>query len=417
MSREAGHSAPRVVGISGDRVGAEIMKALISAVRQTPSIRVLEGMVAETLRIEDNQLTGIVARLRGRDPRLFFPSQTVVLAVGGSGHLYAATTNPSESEGAGIAMAARAGAVIADAEFVQFHPTALSVGRDPAPLATEAIRGAGATIVDETGVRFLVDTHPLAELAPRDVLSQAIHRHILAGHSIYLDPRDAIGDAFPEEFPTVTRHCLASGIDATREPIPIAPAAHYHMGGVLVDADGRSTVDGLWVCGEAASTGAHGANRLASNSLLEAIVFSARIADDIRGLLPSPQSGLTYRHGAERRDEHVDESQLVSELRATMTDYVGVIRDRDGLVSAVGTINSLESRADSRKMKNRLFTAKIIAIAALRRCESRGAHSRSDYPRSDPNEARRSFLKRDEVEAEAEQLADQPEYRPTLLAG
>ncbi|MHA1560289.1 MAG: L-aspartate oxidase [Alphaproteobacteria bacterium] len=416
MSREAGHSAPRVVGINGDRAGAEIMKALIAAVRQTPSIRLLEGMVAETLRIEDNHLTGVVARLRGRDPRLFFPSRAVVLAVGGSGHLYAATTNPAESEGAGIAMAARAGAVIADAEFVQFHPTALSVGRDPAPLATEAIRGAGATIVDETGARFLVDVHPLAELAPRDVLSQAIHRHILAGHSVYLDPREAIGSAFPEEFPTVNRYCLASGIDATRDPIPVSPAAHYHMGGVLVDADGRSTVDGLWVCGEAASTGAHGANRLASNSLLEAVVFSARIADDIRGLLPSQQSSWADRQGDGPSGEPADESQFVSTLRVTMTEHVGVIRNGDGLIRAIRTLRSLERRAESRKMKNRLLTAKIIAVAALRRAESRGAHARSDFPQSDPVNAKRRFLDLVEVDAEVDRLADRPEYRPTRLA-
>lgn len=399
MALEAGHSAPRIVRVGGDRAGAEIMKALIAAVRETPSIRVVEEIVADALHTEDSHLTGIAAVDRRRRRRYFFPARAIVLAVGGSGHLFATTTNPAESEGAGIAMAARAGAVIADAEFVQFHPTALAVGRDPAPLATEAIRGAGATLIDENGDRFLEGVHPLAELAARDIVSQAIHRHIAAGHSVFLDAREAIGAAFPEQFPTVAGYCKAAGIDPATEPMPVAPAAHYHMGGILVDANGRSTIDGLWACGEAASTGAHGANRLASNSLLEAVVFAARIAEDIHGLLPQPQSGWTGERDEEPRGEAVDEEELVARLRRTMTDHVGVIRDRDGLLTALATISEMESDGLSGQMANRLVTAKIIAIAALRREESRGAHFRSDYPQPDPALANRSFLKLSEAEA------------------
>lgn len=400
MSLEAGHSAPRVVRVGGDRAGAEIMAALIAAVRQTPSIRLLEGMVGEALHSEGSYLTGISARARGHSDRLFFPARAVVLAVGGSGHLFSATTNPEESEGTGMAMAARAGAIIADAEFVQFHPTALAVGRDPAPLATEAIRGAGAIVVDESGERFLEAVHPLAELAPRDVLSRAIHHHIAAGHSVFLDTREALGVTFPERFPTVTRYCMDSGIDPTRQPIPVAPAAHYHMGGILVDANGRSTIDGLWACGEAASTGADGANRLASNSLLEAVVFAARIAEDIQGLLPSPQSGWTDRHsmGAER--ETVTDSESVAKLRQTMTEHVGVVRDRRGLLRALETIAEIEARPTSQQMRNRLTAATLITVAAIRREESRGAHSRADFPRLREELARRSYLTLAEAEAE-----------------
>ena len=416
MSREAGHTRARVVRIGGDRAGAEIMKALIAAVRATPSIRLLEGFVGETLHAEASHITGLSARRRGEQERVFLPARAVVLAVGGSGHLYSVTTNPPESEGSGLAMAARAGAVIADAEFVQFHPTALAVGRDPAPLATEAIRGAGATLIDETGARFLDGAHPLAELAPRDVVSQAIHRHISEGHSVYLDTREAIGEDFPAEFPTVTKYCLESGIDPVTQPIPVAPAAHYHMGGVLVDANGRSTIDGLWACGEAASTGAHGANRLASNSLLEAVVFAARIADDIHGLLPSPQSGWTDRQGEGSDPRDVDESASVALLRRTMTEHVGVIRDRAGLIEALQTIAKLEDGPLSRRMSNRLVAAKLIAAAALRREESRGAHFRADHPEPSSVFARRSFLTLVDAEAETGRVSLPPLHEVILAS-
>lgn len=401
MSREAGHSAARIVSIGGDRAGAEIMKALIAAVRDTPSIRLVEDMIGETIHAEEGHLTGLTARRRGTADRYFFPARALVLAVGGSGHLYSVTTNPAESEGTGIAMAARAGAVIADAEFVQFHPTALAVGRDPAPLATEAIRGAGATLIDETGTRFLEGVHPLLELAPRDVVSQTIHRHIAAGHRVFLDTREAIGAAFPTAFPTVYGACAEAGIDPVTEPIPVAPAAHYHMGGILVDASGRSTINGLWACGEAAGSGAHGANRLASNSLLEAVVFAARIAEDIHGLLPTSGVGWTDRRNESAGGPEFDEQELVAELRRTMTADVGVVRDRNGLLAALAAITRLERQAFSVQMRNRLVAAKLIAVAAIRRQESRGAHFRSDHPEPDPALARRSFL----TLAEAERVA------------
>jgi L-aspartate oxidase len=234
---------------------------------------------------------------------------------------------------------------------------------------------------------------------------------------VFLDTRDAIGDAFPAEFPTVTGYCRESGIDPVRQPIPVAPAAHYHMGGVLVDANGRSTIDGLWACGEAASTGAHGANRLASNSLLEAVVFAARIADDIHGLLPSPQSGWTDRRGEGVDSAGIDESEYVAELRRTMTEHVGVIRERAGLLHALEVMAALEGRATSRRMRNRLVTAKLIATAALRRDESRGAHFRSDFPEPNPAMARRSFLTLADAESEIDRVADEPALRQAVLTG
>ena len=215
-----------------------------------------------------------------------------MLATGGLGGLYAHTTNPLGAIGQGLALAARAGAALADMEFVQFHPTALDVGLDPMPLVSEAVRGEGAVLVDETGARFM-SGKGRGELEPRDVVSRAVAAHIAAGHRVFLDARPALGADFAAHFPGITARCRAAGIDPVRQPIPVRPAVHYHMGGIAVDAEGRSTVEGLWACGEVAATGLHGANRLASNSLLEAVVMAGAVADSIAGtsLRRCPQRG------------------------------------------------------------------------------------------------------------------------------
>ena len=285
VGREAAHSARRIVHVRGDMAGKAIIAALIEAVRNTPSIRVIEGYVAEALLTEDGAVTGLQLRevADATAKPIFVASRTVVLATGGIGHLYAVTTNPAEARGLGLAIAARAGAVIADPEFVQFHPTAIMVGRDPAPLATEALRGEGATLINDHGQRFMLGRHPLAELAPRDVVARGVFAEIAAGRGAFLDANTALGTHFAEKFPTVHASCIAAGIDPAKQPIPVAPAAHYHMGGIAVDAHGRTSLKGLWAGGEVSCTGAHGANRLASNSLLEAVVYAARIAEDIAG--------------------------------------------------------------------------------------------------------------------------------------
>src|SRR6202790_2985544 len=285
VAREAAHSARRIVHVRGDMAGKAIISALIEAVRRAPSIRVIEGYAAESLLTEDGAVAGL--QLRKVDDATAKPvtiaSRAVVLATGGVGHLYAVTTNPAEAGGSGLAIAARAGAVIADPEFVQFHPTAIMVGRDPAPLATEALRGEGATLINDRGERFMPARHRLAELAPRDIVARGVFAEIAAGHGAFLDAREALGAHFAEKFPTVYASCMAAGIDPAKQPIPVAPAAHYHMGGISGDARGRTSLTGLWAGGEVSSTGAHGANRLASNSLLEAVVYAARIAEDIGG--------------------------------------------------------------------------------------------------------------------------------------
>lgn len=420
LSRETAHSKQRIVRVRGDMAGAAIMSALVTAVRNTPSIRVMEGFVAEQLRAEGFYVTGLVARDRrgGLSDRLHFSTRAVVLASGGIGHLYALTTNAPEARGEGLAMAARAGALIADPEFVQFHPTAVAIGRDPAPLATEALRGEGAIIVDGRGHRFMPDLHPDGELAPRDVVARAVHESRIAGRGAFLDCRKAIGADFSERYPAVHAACAALGLDPTREPIPIAPAAHYHMGGVHVDGAGRTTLDGLWACGEVASTGAHGANRLASNSLLEAVVFAARAAEDIHSLLPSHKmtrwSGLAQSEAPVAPEE---ESEAIRVIRTTMSRYVGVLRDREGLTEALATIARLSSRSHGPHVRNALVTAKIIAATALQREESRGAHYRSDYPDIDPRWAKRTFVTLDEADSIATRASiDAPPTRLDLAS-
>lgn len=399
LSREAAHSHRRIVRVSGDRAGAAIMQALIAAVRATPSIRVLERYEATDLILDAG--SGVDARCAGvrlvrRDAEHagmydFMPASAVVLATGGASALYAVTTNPIYACGEALAFAARAGAVISDAEFVQFHPTAIATGRDPAPLASESLRGEGATLINRNGDRFMLRLHPDGELAPRDVVARGVFAEIAAGEGAFLDCRAAIGARFPEAFPTVYAHCRAAGIDPATQPIPVAPAAHYHMGGVATDLSGRTSVEGLWAVGEVAATGLHGANRLASNSLLEAVVLGARAAADIAGLV-SPDGvrpvAKTYRVDERRMlpDPHRD--HLLARLRQTMSQNVGVVRNGPDLARALQIAREIGAEsADDRSLANMALAAEMIAGSALLRTESRGAHFRSDYP--DPIEALR----------------------------
>ncbi len=421
LSHEAAHRSRRILHVKGDTAGRAIMGAITEAASTTPSIRVLEGLTARDLIVHNGCVQGIsLAPVDGEagGQGLVLPARAVVLATGGAGQVYGITTNPLEARGEGVAIAARAGAVIADAEFVQFHPTAIDIGRAPAPLATEALRGEGAILVNGKGERFLRAVHEDAELGPRDVVARAVYREVVGGRGTYLDCRP-LGPSLVDHFPAVIAACGKAGIDPTREPIPVAPAAHYHMGGVLTDAQGRSTVDGLWACGEVTSTGAHGANRLASNSLLEAVVFGARVADDIASSLPPlPSTKIAIETpDVEAYEPNKDAEQT---LRRTMSADAGVVRDARSLSNALSTIVSLERDNESDKqMANMLTTAKLITAAALKRKESRGAHFRRDYPAPDEAQAKRSFItlaKADEIAREAAGVSSPPRLRVVAQA-
>lgn len=395
-SREAAHSERRIVRVKGDTAGRAIMETLVRAARACDSIELAEGFSARELLMRDGRVIGLRAQGRDGAPRDFL-SPAVVLATGGIGHLYRVTTNPNEACGVGLAIAARAGALVADAEFVQFHPTAIDIGVDPAPLATESLRGEGATIVDRHGHRFMADIDPAAELAPRDIVARGVFASIAAGRGAFLDAR-AIGADFPARFPTVHASCMRGGVDPVAAPIPIAPAAHYHMGGVATDARGRSSLAGLWAAGEVASTGVHGANRLASNSLLEALVFSARIAADIGDAADPPPA----KAEAAPADAPLD-AGLVEELRDVMARDVGVIRESAGLVRAAGAILRIEAASASAELRNMATTALLVTSAALARRESRGAHFRSDFPQAEPALAHRSDMTLPQARAIAEE--------------
>jgi L-aspartate oxidase len=390
LGREAAHSRNRIVRVQGDRAGAAIMQALGKETLRRPNIRVVWGLTAVELGLVDGRVVGLFARANNGLP-VFLKAEHVVFALGGIGALYEVTTNPVEARGQGLAMAARAGGAIADAEFMQFHPTAIAVGRDPAPLATEALRGEGAILINSRGERFMTAVHPNAELAPRDIVARGIHRELMAGRKVFLDARAAMGARFPEVFPTVYAACKSAGIDPVSEPIPVAPAAHYHMGGIAVDADGRTNVPGLWACGEVASTGAHGANRLASNSLLEAIVFGARVA---QAIMAEAKTSKTTQ--LPRTVDYNGHSRVVgapARLRKLMTEDVGIERSATSLARALEEINRIErAGAGDLSLINMTTTAKFVAAAALLRTESRGGHYRTDYPGADETQKQRRSL-------------------------
>ncbi len=368
QSLEAAHSRARVARVKGDQAGRAIMEAVTAAVLAAPHIEVRAGARLRGLPQDaSGRVRGVIVEQDGALTEI--TAAAVILATGGVGGLYAVTTTPAELRGEGLALAALAGARIADPEFVQFHPTAIDLGRDPAPLATEALRGEGAVLVNADGQRFMARYHPAAELAPRDVVARAIHAEREAGRGASLDAREAAGAHFPDEFPTVFAACLSAGIDPRVQPIPIVPACHYHMGGIDADADGHTSLSGLFAAGECASVGVHGANRLASNSLLEAAVFGVRAgaaaARETDPETPALPAVIPPHLPAE----------ALTRLRQAMSRDAGVIRDAAGLNRLLAAIDALEA-AHGRAAS--LVAARLVAGCALARTESRGAHFRAD---------------------------------------
>jgi L-aspartate oxidase len=374
VSLEAAHSRARVARVGGDGAGRAILSALVDAARKAEHITVWEGARLRTL-IQDatGRVVGAVIEKDGDLIEVLAPA--VVLATGGAGGLFGRTTTPVALKGEGLALAWAAGAEILDPEFVQFHPTAIDVGLDPMPLATEALRGDGARLIDAKG-RYLLGPEPDADLKARDIVARAVHAAVAEGRGVFLDARAAIGDHFPQAFPAVFAACAAAGLDPRVSPIPVAPAAHYHMGGIVADPDGRTSLPGLFAVGECAATGVHGANRLASNSLLEAAAFGRRTgraaaADVGRAIGPLSVGPI------------IDDlpSGALSELRAAMSADCGVMRDAAGLTRLVALIDRLEADHGAPPA---LVAARLIAEAALARRESRGGHYRSDHPASAP---------------------------------
>ncbi|MEL7491667.1 MAG: L-aspartate oxidase [Pseudomonadota bacterium] len=385
VGREAAHCRDRIVHATGDQAGAAIMDALVKAARAASHITILERIVVEDLLTDDNGAVGgaLVYNVEAGERAVFDAAETV-LATGGLGGLYAVTTNPVRAQGHGLAFAARAGAVIRDPEFVQFHPTALDIGADPAPLATEALRGDGAHLVNNDGAPFMHRYHADADLAPRDIVARAVEAERTAGNGAFLDARDAIGASFPEKFPTVFASCQQAGIDPRTALMPVAPASHYHMGGVMTDLDGKSSLDGLWAVGEVASTGVHGANRLASNSLLEAVVFGARIASALlesESRQPRDPAAPGDRMDLPPQPAPIDPMR---DLRDAMTAGCALVRSAASITDVLQTIEELNDIPDMTSgMKSALVSAELIAQGALSREESRGAHARTDYPESE----------------------------------
>ena len=407
LAREAVHEAPRVVHAGGDTTGLLLMETLIERVSKTPSIKVLADAFASDLVVTNGRVQGLIA-FSEKTGWAFHRAPNVVLATGGIGTTWSHTTNPLEASGDGLAMAARAGAVLADLEFMQFHPTALAVENEGAslPLLTEALRGAGAVLLDAAGSRFMLHEHPAAELAPRDVVARAIHRRTTAGERVYLDLRPVLAAGLGGSFPQALAVATEAGFDPYREPLPVIAAAHYHMGGVQTDGLGRTSTQGLWACGEVATTGVHGANRLASNSLLEALTYARRVAGDIRQSFVPAEADLALLPVMPKlpADAARDDLETIGQaIRELMCQHVGVHRSGTGLQTAASRLSELDDQliASSSKTspeqthhgdvvrlwgetRNRLLVARLVTLAALRREESRGAHCRSDFPAARP---------------------------------
>ncbi|WP_041986315.1 L-aspartate oxidase [Streptomyces sp. AcH 505] len=420
LTREGGHHRRRIAHAGGDATGAEVSRALVDAVRGAALTTVENALALDLLTDEQGRTSGVTLHVMGEgqhDGVGAVLAPAVILATGGMGQVFSATTNPPVSTGDGVALALRAGAEVSDLEFVQFHPTVLFLGagaEGQQPLVSEAVRGEGAHLVDADGVRFMLDQHELAELAPRDIVAKAITRRMLeqGAEHMYLDARHFGAEMWETRFPTILAACRAHGIDPVTEPIPVAPAAHYASGGVRTDLRGRTTVPGLYACGEVACTGVHGANRLASNSLLEGLVFAERIAADITEHHASttkehrsPEAGVTaFELAGPPLPLVAPEARLA--IQRIMSEGAGVLRSARSLGAAAEALEAVhqdvpyadgkaaEPGVDSWETTNLLCVAQVLVAAAQRREETRGCHWREDRPDRDDAHWRRHLVVR-----------------------
>lgn len=398
LGREAAHSRHRVLHAGGDATGAEVERAMVTAARSHPDIDVYDHAYALDLLVCDGRACGIVAEL-AHGERSVLAAPWVVIAAGGAGQLWAVTSNPSGATADGLAMALRASVTVADLEFVQFHPTVLALAGTQPFLITEAVRGEGAYLLNDAGERFMLDIHPLAELAPRDVVARGIQAAMVAGNTdhVWLDLRHLPDELVYERFPTIAQELKGRGLDLANDLIPVAPAAHYFIGGIVAATDGRTSMPGLLALGEAACTGVHGANRLASNSLLEGLVFGTEAASMVTALgrPDAVDSSLLDRTAFSPEIQPGDQAAIDTALegiRRSMSQHVAVVRSAEGLREAAADVarqtSALERAGGNGRIaieaRNIAQAAARVIDAALFREESRGAHYRSDFPTTDP---------------------------------
>ncbi len=385
LGKEAAHSRHRIVHAQGDQTGAEVARTLVAKVRESANIQVFEmARVLDLLLLEDEdgvQCAGVRASIAGQPVEIV--ADATVLATGGCGQIYRYTTNPQVATGDGFAIAHRAGARLADMEFVQFHPTALDTPENPLALISEAVRGEGAVLLNGLGQRFMPKRHRLAELAPRDVVAREIFREQQQNGTVFLDATK-LGAEFANRFPGILAICRARGIDPVHEPIPVTPAAHYMMGGVVTDLAGRSSIARLYAVGEVARTGVHGANRLASNSLLEGLVFAERVARDMVQTptdLPVPEPTAWE---VPSLDDRGAAQVAADEIRELMWTYASIARTAPGLRRCLAALQQIGERLPpgATEERNLLTTATLVTEASLMRKESRGGHFRSDFPKT-----------------------------------
>lgn len=381
LGREAAHSRRRIVHAHGDQTGAEVARTLISRVSDSKKIEVLERTRVLDLIVADGRCHGVRATLSGAPVEII--ADATVLATGGCGQVYRYTTNPQVATGDGYAIAHRAGVRLADMEFVQFHPTALETPENPLALISEAVRGEGAVLLNDAGVRFMLKRHRLAELAPRDVVAREIFKERAGGSRVWLDARK-LGAGFKKRFPGIFALCKARGINPAKELIPVIPAAHYMMGGIVTDLAGRSTMERLYACGEVSRTGVHGANRLASNSLLEGLVFAERVARDMIARPPLRGAPRKTKWDAAPLIDRGAAQVAADDVRSVMWEHAGISRTAKGLRECLSVLSAIEERLPigATEEANMIETARLIAEAALMRKESRGGHYRSDFPHS-----------------------------------
>lgn len=405
LSREAAHSKNRIIH-AGDATGKAVCDQLVSVVKGRENVRLFERMFAIDLLVEDGECRGVLAYDEDKGKVCAFLSNIVVIATGGFGQLYANTTNPAVATGDGISLAYRAGSELMDLEFIQFHPTVLYLPENRNFLISEAVRGEGALLKNIHGKRFMPEYHPQNELAPRDIVSRSIFQEMkkTGADHVYLDITFRDRDYLEKRFPNIFRTCLGYGLDMSKDMIPVAPAEHYCMGGIRADISGRTNIKGLYSCGEAACNGIHGANRLASNSLLEGLVFGRIIGEEISGILDSEEKRkveflLKYKTDRVRKD--LDRKAIKRDIQGIMTRYVGIVRDRKGLEYAAGRMQDFREMLSGMKnegpedyeLQNMALLASLVIESSLEREESRGAHYRSDFPKTDDGKWKKHIIK------------------------